>query len=90
MVLMSMGVLFSFSEVLSGFEAMGGLVVVVGLFYIVYGVGLWSTESWGWWIGMITNGIAVLSSFNAPVFLVASLVMMVYLHSVRELFEITL
>jgi len=90
MVLMSMGILFTFSEVLSGFEAMGGLVVVVGLFYIVYGVGLWSTESWGWWIGMITNGIAVLSSFTAPVFLVASLAVMAYLYSVRAIFAIKL
>ena len=89
MVLMSMGILFSFSDVLSGFESMGGLVVVVGLFYIVYGVGLWTTESWGWWIGMITNGIAVLSSFTAPIFLVISLAVMGYLYSVRELFEIT-
>ena len=39
MVLMSMGAMFTFSEMLSGFEAMGGLVVAVGLFYIVYGVG---------------------------------------------------
>ena len=89
MVLMSMGILFSFSDVLSGFESMGGLVVVVGLFYIVYGVGLWTTESWGWWIGMITNGISVLSSFTAPIFLVISLAVMGYLYSVRELFEIT-
>ena len=89
MVLMSMGILFSFSDVLSGFESMGGLVVVVGLFYIVYGVGLWTTESWGWWIGMIMNGISVLSSFTAPIFLVISLVVMGYLYSVRELFEIT-
>ena len=89
MVLMSMGILFSFSDVLSGFESMGGLVVVVGLFYILYGVFLWTTESWGWWIGMIMNGIAVLSSFTAPIFLVISLVVMGYLYSVRELFEIT-
>ncbi len=89
MVLMSMGILFSFSDVLSGFESMGGLVVVVGLFYILYGVFLWTTESWGWWIGMIMNGIAVLSSFTAPIFLVISLAVMGYLYSVRELFEIT-
>jgi len=38
---------------------------------------------------MITNAIAFLSSFKAPVFLAVSLAMMVYLHSVRELFEIT-
>jgi len=88
MVLMSMGMLSSFSETLSGFEALGGLIVVVGLFYIAYAVGLWSTESWGWWIGMITNGFAVLSSLKAPVFMVVSLVMMAYLYSVRELFEI--
>ena len=89
MVVMSMGILFSFSEVLSGFEFLGGLIVVVGLLYIAYGVGLWTTESWGWWTGMITNGIAVLSSFTAPVFLVVSLAVMAYLYSMRELFEIT-
>ena len=89
MVLMSMGLLFTFSEVLSGFEFLGGLIVVVGLFYIVYGVGLWNMESWGWWIGMILQGIAVLSSFRAPVFLAVSLAVMVYMYSVRELFEIT-
>ena len=38
---------------------------------------------------MITNGIAVLSSFSAPAFLAISLAVMAYLHSVRELFEIT-
>ena len=42
-----------------------------------------------WWIGMITNGIAVLTSFNAPVFQVTSLAVMVYLYSIRDLFEIT-
>ena len=89
MVLMSMGAPFTFSGMLSGFEFLGGLIVVVGLFYIVYGVGLWATESWGWWIGMIMQGIAVLSSFNAPLFLAISLAVMVYLYSVRELFEIT-
>ena len=83
------GALFTFSEMLSGFEFLGGLIVVVGLFYIVYSVGLWTTESWGWWTGMITNGIAVLSSFSAPAFLAISLAVMAYLHSVRELFEIT-
>jgi len=31
---------------------------VVGLFYIVYDVGLWTTESWGWWTGMILQGTA--------------------------------
>jgi hypothetical protein len=36
---------------LSGFGFLSGLVVVVGLFYIAYGFGLWETESWGWWIG---------------------------------------
>ena len=86
MVAMSMGALFS--ETLSGFEALGGLIVVVGLFYIAYAVGLWTTESWGWWIGMITNGFAVLSSLKSPVFMGVSLVVMVYLYSLRELFEI--
>ena len=91
MVLMSMGMNWSAfaSVMLSGFESMGGLVVVVGLLYIVSGVGLWSTESWGWWTGMIMNGIAVLSSFSAPVFMVISLAVMVYLYSIRDLFEIT-
>ena len=89
MVLTSMGILFSFSEALSGFEPLGGLIVVMGLFYIAYGVGLWTTESWGWWIGMILQGIAVLSSFSAPVFQVTSLAVMAYLYSVRDLFEIT-
>ena len=42
-----------------------------------------------WWIGMITNGIFVLSSFTAPVFQVTSLAMMAYLYSIRDLFEIT-
>jgi len=73
MVLMNMETRFSFSEMLSGFEFLGGLIVVVGLFYIVYGVGLWTTESWSWWIGVILQGIAVLSSFRAPVFLAFSL-----------------
>ena len=67
----------------------GGLIVLLGLFYIAYGVGLWHTENWGWWAGMITNGIAVLTSFSAPVFMVISLAVMAYLYSVRELFEIT-
>jgi len=88
LVLMSMGALFTFSELLSGFEYLGGLIVVVGLFYIAYGVGLWTTESWGWWIGMIMNGIGFLSSIRSPIFMVISLVVMVYLYSVRELFEI--
>jgi len=38
---------------------------------------------------MITNGIAVLSSFTAPVFPAASLAAIVYLRSVRMLFKIT-
>ena len=88
MVLMSIEGLAK-GQLLSGFDSLGGLIVVVGLFYIVYGVGLWSTESWGWWTGMITNGISFLSSFNAPVFMVISLAVMVYLYSIRELFEIT-
>ena len=88
-MLMSMGFLFSFSAMLSGFDFLGGLIVVMGLFYIAYGVGLWHTESWGWWTGMITNGIAVLTSFNAPVFMVISLAVMAYLYSIRDLFEIT-
>ena len=79
------GALFTFSEMLSGFEFLGGLIVVVGLFYIVYSVGLWTTESWGWWTGMITNGIDVLNSFRDPVFLAVSLAVMAYLYSVREL-----
>ena len=70
-------------------SAWGGLIVLLGLFYIAYGVGLWHTENWGWWAGMITNGIAVLSSFNSPVFMVISLAVMVYLYSIRDLFEIT-
>ncbi len=37
---------------------------------------------------MITDEIAVLSSITAPVFQVTCLVVMVYLYSVRELFEI--
>lgn len=40
------------------------------------------------WIGMITNGIAVLSAFTAPVFPAANLAAIVYLRSVRMLFEI--
>ena len=47
MVPMSMGALFTFREMLSGFEFLGGFIAVVGLIYIVYGVGLWITESWG-------------------------------------------
>jgi len=46
-VLMSKGGLFTFIEMLSCFGFLGGLIVVVGLFYIVYGVGLRITESWG-------------------------------------------
>jgi len=88
MVLMSMEGLAK-GQLLSGFDFLGGLIVVVGLFYIVYGVGLWTMESWGWWMGVITNGFAVLSSFKAPVFMAISLAVMVYLYSVRELFEIT-
>ena len=38
---------------------------------------------------MITNGISVLTSFKAPVFPVFSLTVMAYLHSIRELSEIT-
>ena len=93
MIVMSMGLGAMWSaftsEMLSGFEVIGGLVVVLGLLYIVYGVGLWNTENWGWWMGMITNGIAVLSSFNAPIMAVFSLAVIIYLYSVRELFEIT-
>jgi len=64
MVLMSMGTLFTSGEMLSGFEFLEALIVVVGLFYIVYGVGLWTTESWGWWTGRILQGTAVLSSYR--------------------------
>ncbi len=92
MVLMSMGMAIPQVDMILGgaSRSWGGLIVLLGLFYIVYGVGLWTTESWGWWAGMITNGIAVLTSFSAPVFMVISLAVMVYLYSVRELFEITL
>ena len=38
---------------------------------------------------MITNGIAVLSSFTAPVFPVTRLAMLVYRDSGQKLFEIT-
>jgi len=91
MVVMSMGVMWSaFSlELLRGFEILGGLIIVVGLFYIVYAVGLWNTENWGWWMGMIMSGISILASFTAPFMIVYSLAVMVYLYSVRELFEIT-
>ena len=41
------------------------------------------------WTGMITNGIAVLSSFTAPVFPVTRLAMLVYRDSGQKLFEIT-
>ena len=88
MVLMSMGVLAK-GQLLSGFDFLGGLIVVVGLLYIVYGVGLWATESWGWWMSVIMNGFAVLSSLKSPVFMVVSLAVMAYLYSVRALFEIT-
>jgi len=91
MVVMSMGVMWSaFSlELLRGFEILGGLIIVVGLFYIVYAVGLWNTENWGWWMGMIMSGISILASFTAPFMIVYSLAVMVYLYSVREFFEIT-
>ena len=84
MVSMSMGLISGF-----GFQSLGGLVVVLGLFYIAYAVGLWTAENWAWWIGMITNGISILSSFRSPIIVpVICLSMMVYLHSVRDIFEI--
>jgi len=72
MVLMSMGALFTFNEMLRGFEFLGALIVAVRLFYIAYDLGLWTTESWGWRIGMILQATAVLSFFKAPVFLAIS------------------
>jgi len=83
MVSMSMGLISGFA-----FQSLGGLVVVLGLFYIAYAVGLWTTESWAWWIGMITNGISILSAFRSPIIVVICLAMMVYLYSVRDIFEI--
>lgn len=93
LVLLSAGALAVLSDVegMIPFAFLGGLAAVAGVFYIAYGLGLWYTESWGWWIGAILNGLGIVGCLLAESYfgLVINAVILAYLYQQRELFEIT-
>jgi len=70
---------------------LGILAAVAGVLYIAYGLGLWYTESQRWLIGSILYEIGIVASRNAGSYsgLVINAVILAYLYSQRERFEIT-
>jgi len=83
---------------LNGFIAsmldLGGavLVLLLGVFYFAYAVGLWKLEPWAWWLAVITNLGSMLTALMSRTAAVAviSLVILVYLFVKRDLFAVNL
>jgi len=71
----------------AGFVFAGGLVgLLLGVVYVLAGVGLWNLRAWAWWLAFLVGIVGFVLAFGSPFWMVTWLVLAAYLFVVRATF----